>query len=159
MPTTSLDSTTCDCSPSTWGILYRLFAEREVEQVIRQAFSYAFSDRPVTHEGAVPQLEFHTIDGSPFEVLGVRVTPIRLQHGPHFQVLGFRINDLAYCTDTNEISASSLGAAGRTRHAGARCAARSTAPDALQSRPGDRGGRASPPAADDLYAYVPRAGL
>jgi len=85
-----------------------LFAERDVEQVIRQAFSYAFSDRPVTHAGAVPQLEFHTLDGSPFEVLGVRVTPIRLTHGPHFRVLGFRIDDLAYCTDTNEISESSL---------------------------------------------------
>jgi len=56
----------------------------------------------------VPQLEFHTIDDSPFEVLGVRVRAIRLKHGPHFQVLGFRINDLAYCTDTNEISESSL---------------------------------------------------
>jgi phosphoribosyl 1,2-cyclic phosphate phosphodiesterase len=85
-----------------------LFAERNVEQVIRQAFSYAFSDRPVTHAGAVPQLAFHTIDDSPFEVLGVRVTTIRLKHGPHFQVLGFRLNDLAYCTDTNEISEPSL---------------------------------------------------
>ena len=56
---------------------------------IRQAFSYAFSDRPVTHAGAVPQLEFRTIDESPFEVLGSRVTPIRLQHGPHFRVLRF----------------------------------------------------------------------
>ncbi len=85
-----------------------LYVERDVEQVIRQAFSYAFSDRPVTHAGAVPQLEFHTIDEAPFEVLGAQVTPIRLQHGPYFQVLGFRIHDLAYCTDTNGISASSL---------------------------------------------------
>lgn len=80
-----------------------LYAEPAVERVIRQAFSYAFSDRPVTHAGAVPQLEFRTIDESPFEVLGVRVTPIRLHHGPHFRVFGFRIHDLAYCTDANEI--------------------------------------------------------
>lgn len=80
-----------------------VYAERPVEQVIRQAFSYAFSDRPLTHAGAVPQLELHTIDESPFDVLGVRVTPIRLQHGPHFRVLGFRIGNLAYCTDASEI--------------------------------------------------------
>ncbi len=83
-----------------------LYAERDVERVIRRAFSYAFSDRPVTHAGAVPQLEFHTIDQAPFEALGTRVTPIRLQHGPHFRVLGFRIHDLAYCTDVSQISES-----------------------------------------------------
>jgi phosphoribosyl 1,2-cyclic phosphate phosphodiesterase len=83
-----------------------LFAEEDVERAIRQTFSYAFDNRPVTHAGAVPQLQFHTIDLSPFEVLGARVTPIRLQHGPRFRVLGFRIGNLAYCTDTNQISES-----------------------------------------------------
>ncbi len=82
-----------------------LYAEPEVEKSIRQAFSYAFEVRqPLTHEGAIPQLTFHTIGESMFEVLGTRITPIRLQHGPHFRVLGFRVGDLAYCTDTNEIS-------------------------------------------------------
>ncbi|MHB0956567.1 MAG: MBL fold metallo-hydrolase [Pirellulaceae bacterium] len=83
-----------------------LFAERDVQNAIRQAFSYAFDDRPVTHAGAVPQLQFHTIDLAPFEVLGTRVIPIRLEHGPYFRVLGFRIGNLAYCTDTNQISES-----------------------------------------------------
>ena len=81
-----------------------LYAERDVERALRQAFSYAFDGRPVTHAGAVPKLTFHTIDESPFTALGTTITPIRLQHGPHFRVLGFRIGDLAYCTDTNEIS-------------------------------------------------------
>jgi phosphoribosyl 1,2-cyclic phosphate phosphodiesterase len=35
------------------------------------------------------------------------VRPIRLKHGP-FQVLGFRIGDVAYCTDTSEIPPESL---------------------------------------------------
>ena len=82
-----------------------LYAEPEVENSIRQAFSYAFQvRRPQTHEGAIPQLTFQSIGESAFEVLDTRITPIRLQHGPHFRVLGFRIGDLAYCTDTNEIS-------------------------------------------------------
>ena len=84
-----------------------LYTEEGVEQVIRQAFSYAFDDRPVTHAGAVPQLQFHRIELSPFEVLGTRVVPIRLEHGPRFRVLGFRIGDFAYCTDTNALPPAS----------------------------------------------------
>jgi phosphoribosyl 1,2-cyclic phosphate phosphodiesterase len=83
-----------------------LYAERDVEATIRQAFGYAFDHRPVTHAGAVPQLEFHTIDQTPFDVWGTRITPVRLRHGPHFRVLGFRIGNLAYCTDTNELDPS-----------------------------------------------------
>jgi phosphoribosyl 1,2-cyclic phosphate phosphodiesterase len=80
-----------------------LYAESEVQATIRQAFGYAFDDRPVTHAGAVPQLAFHTIDAAPFDVLGTPILPVRLRHGPHFRVLGFRIGNLAYCTDTNEL--------------------------------------------------------
>ena len=32
----------------------------------------------------------------------VQVVPIPLEHA-HFNVLGFRIDDVAYCTDVNEI--------------------------------------------------------
>ena len=51
----------------------------------------------------MPQLEFHRIGYNPFNVLETEVTPIRLQHGPRFEVLGFRIGNVAYCTDTNQI--------------------------------------------------------
>ena len=94
--------------PFYLGHAVPLFAERDVERIIRRTYSYAFDDRPVTHEGAVPQLTFQTIGESPFRALGVSVRPIRLNHGPHFRVLGFRVGDLAYCTDTNEIPPESL---------------------------------------------------
>jgi phosphoribosyl 1,2-cyclic phosphate phosphodiesterase len=94
--------------PFYLGHAVPLYAAVEVERVIRQAFSYAFDNsRPETHVGSKPQLQFHRIGQEPFEVLGVRVTPVPLEHGPHFHVLGFRIGDLAYCTDTNEIPAAS----------------------------------------------------
>ena len=80
-----------------------LYCEAKVEQRIRQSFDYAFSDRLDTHAGATPQLSFHRIDAAPFEVLGAKVTPIPLWHGPQYSVLGFRIGDVAYCTDTNGI--------------------------------------------------------
>ena len=72
-----------------------LYCERIVEQRIRRAFDYAFSDREPTHVGAAPHLELHSIDTEPFMVLGQRVIPLRLQHGPRFQVLGFRIGNIA----------------------------------------------------------------
>jgi phosphoribosyl 1,2-cyclic phosphate phosphodiesterase len=48
-------------------------------------------------------LQFRSIDTGPFDALGACVQPIRLLHGPRFQVLGFRVGDIAYCTDVKEI--------------------------------------------------------
>ncbi len=85
-----------------------LYCEERVEKRIRHSFDYAFTNHTLTHPGAVPQLRFHRIDEQPCNVLGSLVTPIRLLHGPRFQVLGFRFGNIAYCTDTNEIPAKSL---------------------------------------------------
>lgn len=80
-----------------------LYCEETVENRIRKSFDYAFTNRDLTHPGATPQLEFRRIGLAPFELLGQEVVPIRLRHGPHFDVLGFRFGDVAYCTDTNGI--------------------------------------------------------
>lgn len=80
-----------------------LYCEPIVEQRIRSTFDYAFSDKPATHTGAAPKLHFRSIGLEPFDVLGATVTPIRLLHGPRFDVLGFRVGNIAYCTDTSEI--------------------------------------------------------
>ncbi len=86
-----------------------LYCEAKVESRIRKSYDYAFTDRTPTHPGATPRLEFQPIDAAkPFEVLGVNVTPIPMKHGPHFDVLGFRIGNFAYCTDTNHIPESSI---------------------------------------------------
>ncbi len=85
-----------------------LFCDAQVEARIRKSFDYAFKQTESTHPGATPQLQFHRIDHQPFEILGTTALPIRLQHGPHFEVLGFRFGNVAYCTDTNKIPAASL---------------------------------------------------
>ena len=54
------------------------------------------------HFGATPQLEFQNISEEPFNLLGQMVRPIRLWHG-ELAVLGFRINDVAFCTDVSRI--------------------------------------------------------
>jgi phosphoribosyl 1,2-cyclic phosphate phosphodiesterase len=80
-----------------------IFCNDEVEAVIRQAFAYAFeetaSDLPL---GWIPKLDFCRIDHRPFDVLGERFTPVPLRHG-RFNVLGFRVGDVAYCTDVSHI--------------------------------------------------------
>lgn len=80
-----------------------IYCTDEVEEVIRRAFAYAFhpgnDDLPA---GVLPKLEFRQIDESPFEVLGERVVPIPFKHG-RFDVFGFRIGDVAYCTDVSGV--------------------------------------------------------
>ena len=85
-----------------------LFTSETVEAHLRRAFAYAFSDREDTHPGATPRLQFERINDTRFSVLGTPVMPIPLKHGPHFDVLGFRFGDFAYCTDTNYIPPESL---------------------------------------------------
>jgi phosphoribosyl 1,2-cyclic phosphate phosphodiesterase len=80
-----------------------IYCTEEVERVIRQAFPYVFdADRQGMTATLLPKLEFHRIDESPFKVLGEEVIPIPLIHH-QFDVFGFRIGDVAYCTDVNEI--------------------------------------------------------
>jgi len=85
-----------------------LYCEQQVERRLRHSFDYAFDGRKTTHAGAVPELVFHRIRHDSFEILGQRITPVPLKHGPNFDVLGFRFGNIAYCTDTNEIPESSL---------------------------------------------------
>jgi phosphoribosyl 1,2-cyclic phosphate phosphodiesterase len=85
-----------------------LYCEPVVEARIRKSYDYAFQPAEQLHRGAVPQLVFHSIGLEPFEVLGTRVMPIRLHHGKRFQVLGFRIGNVAYCTDANAIPPESM---------------------------------------------------
>lgn len=83
-----------------------IYCTDEVERVIRQAFAYAFVPEKELPMGAVPKLEFQRITDTPFQVLGQRITPIPLIHS-YYNVFGFRIDDVAYCTDVNEIPESS----------------------------------------------------
>ena len=81
-----------------------IYCEAEVEETIRRVFHYAFEERVRSFpSGGVPKIVFERIGPNvPFSVLGQSILPIRLDHG-RFQVLGFRIGDLAYCTDVSSI--------------------------------------------------------
>jgi len=85
-----------------------VFCEQQTEDCIRRAFSYAFAEHVKNWPpGFVPQVDFVRVGpGIEFETLGQKIMPIRLDHG-RFSVLGFRIGNLAYCTDVNHIPDSS----------------------------------------------------
>ena len=94
--------------PFVLGHPVPLYCAELVETRIRTVFDYAFDRREPTHAAAAPQLQIHRITTEPFQVLNTVLQPIPLVHGPNCSVLGFRIGNIAYCTDTNFISESSL---------------------------------------------------
>ncbi|MFO0946826.1 MAG: MBL fold metallo-hydrolase [Planctomycetota bacterium] len=84
-----------------------VYCDPEVEAFIRRAFAYAFDPIVLSYpHGGVPRVEFRRIDRPRFQVLDHWVTPIPLRHG-RTDVLGFRIGNLAYCTDVNQIPEAS----------------------------------------------------
>ncbi|HZZ26999.1 MAG TPA: MBL fold metallo-hydrolase [Pirellulales bacterium] len=93
--------------PHYLGHALPVYCEDFVEARIRKSFDYAFTEDNHGCGGGVPQLDIRRINLKPFTLLGQPIIPIRLWHGK-FQVLGFRIGNIAYCTDTNGIPPESL---------------------------------------------------
>jgi phosphoribosyl 1,2-cyclic phosphate phosphodiesterase len=94
--------------PFMLGHPIQIYASEIVENRIRKVFDYAFEKRDPTHAGAVPSMQLCRVDDRPLEILGSVLTPIPLIHGPYCKVYGYRIGNVAYCTDTNQIEPSSL---------------------------------------------------
>lgn len=85
-----------------------LYCEESVENRIRKSFDYAFDAPKTLHRGGVPQLQINSITTEPFELLGAKITPIRLHHGKRVKPLGYRVGNVAYCTDVNHIPKKSM---------------------------------------------------
>lgn len=81
-----------------------LHCEAMVEEQIRKSFNYAFDEPKYnTHHMARPRLDFARIEPEQaFDLLGLRIQPFRLMHGT-LPILGYRINNIAFCTDVSEI--------------------------------------------------------
>jgi phosphoribosyl 1,2-cyclic phosphate phosphodiesterase len=78
-----------------------IYAEERVQTSLRREFAYIFENE--SYPG-VPKVIMHSITpDSSFNVTGINVVPIRLQHH-QLPILGFRIDDFAYLTDIKHIS-------------------------------------------------------
>jgi phosphoribosyl 1,2-cyclic phosphate phosphodiesterase len=78
-----------------------VFADDRSFATLERCFGYAFKEPEPDLKVFRPHLVRHAITG-PFEINGVRWTPVPLLHG-EMPVLGFRVGNLAYCTDVSRI--------------------------------------------------------
>jgi phosphoribosyl 1,2-cyclic phosphate phosphodiesterase len=81
-----------------------IYARPSVLKAITKEFSYAFEEDK--YPGA-PNINLHVIDGSPFKIGSLHITPIDALHH-QMPVYGFRINDFSYLTDANTIRQEEL---------------------------------------------------
>ncbi|MBL8762941.1 MAG: MBL fold metallo-hydrolase [Phycisphaerae bacterium] len=88
-----------------------VFAEPSTLAHLRRVYTHIFDHEANVNDSFVATLIPHPLDpDSPFDLFGLRVTPVRLLHG-RLPVLGFRFDapephphfPLAYCTDVSAI--------------------------------------------------------
>lgn len=78
-----------------------IWADAKTHESLSHAFGYAFREPNKAEKVFRPHLVRRTIDG-PFELEGQTWTPIPMLHGK-MHVLGFRVGNLAYCTDVSHM--------------------------------------------------------
>ena len=102
MPITSWGWMTSGFLGSNANLLFPLFCEEIVEETIRRAFQYAFEDPKPGAWHSKPKIAFERLMTQSFQLCGLTIQPLRLLHGK-LPILGFRINDVAFCTDVSHI--------------------------------------------------------
>jgi phosphoribosyl 1,2-cyclic phosphate phosphodiesterase len=83
-----------------------IFANELTFHRLKINFEYAFYE-PEQLGGGVPLINQKIIDNEPFYINEIEFIPILMFHGK-MEVLGFRIGNFAYCTDTNNIPEESM---------------------------------------------------
>ena len=79
-------------------------ANAKTAKAVRRAFSYIWSESQIG--GGKPQLELHEAEER-FTHDGVEITPLPVLHGD-WTILGYRVGNFAYITDTNGIPPATL---------------------------------------------------
>ena len=69
---------------------------------VSKAF-YWLVDTSLASPGGVSKLDFQVIDDTPFDVFGLGITPLPVQHGPKANAFGYRFGDIVYISDVSEI--------------------------------------------------------
>lgn len=77
-----------------------VYANAQTATDLRNRVDYCFRKHPYP---GVPRLELHELEGRPFRVEGLKITPIEVMHGK-LPIYGYRIGNFAYVTDAKTIS-------------------------------------------------------
>jgi len=84
-----------------------IYLMQKTLESIKRTFFYAFEELEQLG-GGIPVVEANIIDDKNEILIGdIKIIPIPLLHGK-MKVLGFRIDNFAYCTDTNYIPDTSI---------------------------------------------------
>jgi phosphoribosyl 1,2-cyclic phosphate phosphodiesterase len=83
-----------------------IYINNSTLNTLKKTFSYAFGEA-IQIGGGLPLFEIHPIEKDDFWIGDIKFEIVPMMHGK-IEVLGFRIGDFAYCTDTNYISDESL---------------------------------------------------
>lgn len=71
---------------------------------VAATFPYLVDSSKATGSGHVASLDFRPFDGATtFNVLGVDIVPLVVDHGPPCQAVAFRVGDFVYMSDVNAI--------------------------------------------------------
>lgn len=84
----------------------KIYLNKPTLERIKRTFFYVFEEQE-QQGGGVPILEINLIENDKFVVGDIEFEPLLLFHGK-LPVLGFRIHNLAYCTDTNSLPKQTL---------------------------------------------------
>lgn len=76
-----------------------IYASHDTAECVRKDYDYAFAENPYR---GVPNIALHEFDNAPFVIDGVEIAPIRGEHAC-FEIVGFRIGEMAYLTDFKRI--------------------------------------------------------
>jgi len=76
-----------------------VYGTKATNEQLKTEFYYAFSNERYP---GIPQLDLEEIHEDPFEILGVKITPLPVMH-MKMPVLGFRVGNFSYITDANHI--------------------------------------------------------
>jgi len=83
-----------------------IFGAEDTLNAIQTSFKYVFQDY-ISAKTAIPKLSVNPLDGAPFDLFGLRITPIPILHGAA-TIYGYRCGNAAYLTDHSEIPEASL---------------------------------------------------
>jgi riboflavin kinase/FMN adenylyltransferase len=82
-----------------------IYGTRETIATIRQVFRYIFET--LHSQSTIPRVEVNVIDGEPFDLFGLKITPVPVKHGSG-DCLGYRFGSGAYLTDHSTIPPESM---------------------------------------------------
>jgi phosphoribosyl 1,2-cyclic phosphate phosphodiesterase len=76
-----------------------VYAEKRVQDALEREFAYIFAEYKYP---GIPEINLHLIDSKPFEIEGIEIIPIRVNHY-ELPVFGFKIGSFVYLTDVKTI--------------------------------------------------------